>query len=146
MRGLALILALIAAPAWAVDPSEMLEDPELEARARALSAELRCPVCTSESIDESNAQLARDLRVAVRDRLLAGDTDREALDWIAARYGEAVLLRPDASGANLALWLAAPALLLLGGAAAVAAVRRRTTTVETLSDEERARLDAILRE
>ena len=111
MRRLALLLALVAAPAFAVEPDEVLDDPALEARARDISAGLRCPVCRNESIDESNAGVSRDLRLMVRERLVAGDSDAEAVQAVVDRYGEYVLLKPDASGANLILWLAAPGLL-----------------------------------
>ncbi|HEU0220888.1 MAG TPA: cytochrome c-type biogenesis protein, partial [Paracoccaceae bacterium] len=102
MRALLLLLALWlpAAPAPAVQPDEMLADPALEARAREISRELRCLVCRNESIDESNASLARDLRLLVRERLVAGDTNEAVTDYVVARYGEYVLLRPSFSGAN----------------------------------------------
>ena len=95
MRRLLLVLSLLlAAPALAVEPSEMLDDPVLEQRARALSAEIRCVVCQNESIDSSNAEIAHELRVLVRERLVAGDSDQEVLDYLVARYGDFVLLRP----------------------------------------------------
>ncbi|MEO0904486.1 MAG: cytochrome c-type biogenesis protein, partial [Pseudomonadota bacterium] len=112
MKRLAIILLFLASPLWAVDPNEILDDPVLEERARSLSQELRCPVCRNESIDESNATLAQELRIVLRERLVSGDTDQQALDFMVARYGEFVMLRPDARGANLILWLAAPAMLL----------------------------------
>lgn len=114
---LAVVLTIAAAPASAVEPGEMLADPALEARARTLSAELRCLVCQNQSIDDSNAPLAKDLRVLVRERLKAGDTDKAVIDHIVARYGEYVLLRPPLGGHTLLLWLT-PALVLaltLGG-------------------------------
>lgn len=145
---LALVLAL-ATPAAAVQPDEMLADPALEARARAISKELRCLVCRNESIDESNAPLARDLRLLLRERLLAGDSDAEAIAFIVDRYGEYVLLRPTASGANLLLWIAGPVMLLLGAGIAAGYLRRRRTAAEAatapLSPEEEARLREILR-
>jgi cytochrome c-type biogenesis protein CcmH len=144
MRRLALaaLLALLAAPAGAVKPDEILADPALEARARALSQELRCLVCRNENIDDSDASLARDLRLLVRERLVAGDSDDEALAFITDRYGEFVLLNPPARGANLVLWLAGPALLLAGAAMAVTTLRRRQTAPEpqALSPEDKARL------
>jgi len=106
---------LLAAPAFAVQPDEVLADPVLEARARALSAELRCMVCQNQSIDDSDAPLARDLRLLVRERLVAGDRDDEVIGYLVDRYGEFVLLRPSFSGHNLLLWLAAPAALIAGG-------------------------------
>lgn len=148
MKRLLLILCLIlAAPAWAVQPDEVLDDPVLESRAREISAGLRCPVCQSESIDESNATLSRDLRLLVRERLVAGDTDQEAIDYIVARYGEFVLLRPDVRGANLVLWLAAPGLLLVGLVIGWSTIRRRSAKPpsDTLDAAEKARLDEILR-
>lgn len=146
MKGLTLLLMLLAGPAFAVEPHEMLDDPALEARARALSGGLRCPVCQNENIDESNAQLAAELRLVVRDRLTAGDSDEEVVQYLVARYGEFVLLRPTTEGANLILWLAAPGLLLLALGIGWQTVRRRPVTPdETLTDAEKAALDKILR-
>lgn len=147
MRVLVLLLCLLAAPLWAVQPDEVLDDPALEARAREISQGLRCPVCRNESIDESNADLSRDLRLMVRERLVAGDTDAEAVEAIVARYGEYVLLRPDARGANLILWLAAPGMLLLALGIGYATVRRRAEAPPEaeLDEAERARLEEILR-
>src|SRR6185436_13040297 len=107
------LLFLAITPAHAVDPGEMLKDPALEARARRISQELRCLVCQNQSIDDSNAELARDLRVLVRERLAAGDSDAAVLAFVEARYGEFVLLRPPLKLHTLALW-SAPILLLLG--------------------------------
>jgi cytochrome c-type biogenesis protein CcmH len=130
----------------AVEPGEMLDDPALEARARGLSAELRCMVCQNQSIDDSDAELAHDLRVLVRERLSAGDSDGEVLDYVVSRYGEFVLLKPRLSLRNALLW-GAPLLLLLGGAAVLAfTVRsRRRAVAPELSAEESAALDEILR-
>ncbi|TDL84121.1 cytochrome c-type biogenesis protein CcmH [Palleronia sediminis] len=146
MRRLALILALVAAPAFAVQPDEILDDPALEARARDLSEGLRCLVCRNENIDNSNADLARDLRLAVRERLVAGDSDEEVIAYLTDRYGEYILLNPTLTGSNLILWLAGPAMLLLGAGIAVVATRRRAQAAppDDLDPEERARLDAIL--
>src|SRR5258705_5959205 len=108
---LCLMLAAASAPAWAVQPDEVLPDPALEARARTLSQELRCLVCQNQSIDDSNAALAKDLRLLVRERLLAGDSDASVLAFAEARYGEFVLLRPKLNAHTLLLWLA-PLLLL----------------------------------
>ena len=147
MKRLALILCLWAAPLAAVEPDEVLPDAALEERARAISEGLRCPVCQNESIDESSAPLAKDLRLLVRERLVAGDSDAETVDYIVARYGEFVLLRPDGRGANLILWLAAPLLLLLGLAVGYGAIRRRGDgEPDDLSDAEKARLEKILSE
>ena len=146
MRRLALLLWLLAGAALAVEPGEMLDDPALEARAREISAGLRCPVCRNESIDESNAGVAKDLRLMVRERLAAGDSDAEVVDAVVARYGEYVLLTPQATGVNWLLWLAAPGLALAGGALALAAIRRRPPPAsEALTEDEQARLDDILR-
>ena len=148
MKRIVLVLMLIAAPVFAVQPDEVLDDPALAARARALSKGLRCLVCRNESIDESNASLARDLRLLVRERLEAGDTDTEAVDFIVARYGEYVLLTPTTGGANWILWGAGPLMLLLAGAIGATYVRRRSTASapqdEGLSPEEARRLDDIL--
>ena len=147
---LAALFLAAAAPAFAVQPNEVLADPALEARARELSKELRCLVCRNESIDESNADLARDLRVLVRERLSAGDTDAEVIAYLTDRYGEYVLLKPTATGANLILWVAGPVLLLAGLGLGLAYQRRnrlgREAPVDGLSEAETARLKAILDE
>lgn len=150
MPALALILTLGASAVQAVQPDEVLSDPALEARARSISQGLRCPVCQNESIDDSNAPIARDLRVLLRERLVAGDSDAQAVDYIVARYGEFVLLNPPAGGANLLLWLAGPAMLVAGAGIALAVLRRnarsaRAEAAPALSDEDKARLDEILR-
>ena len=124
---LSVFLALAASLAVAVEPGEVLDDPVLEARARELAKGLRCLVCRNESIDESNADLARDLRLLVRERLVAGDSDEQAIAFIVARYGEFVLLKPTGGGANIILWASGPLMLL--GALIFAAIylnRRRT--------------------
>lgn len=146
MKRLVLMLALLAAPAFAVQPDEILDDPALEARAREISQGLRCPVCRNETIDESNAALARDLRLLLRERLVAGDSDQEAVDYIVARFGEFVLLRPDARGANIVLWLAGPLLFLIALGIGWRTVRTRGAAPKALSEAEQARLDAILRD
>ena len=112
---LALLFCLAPLAAHAVLPDEVLPDPALEARARGITKELRCVVCQSESIDESEADIARDLRLLVRERILAGDTDDEVRAFLVARYGEFVLFRPPMSWRNAPLWLAGPALLVVGG-------------------------------
>jgi len=138
---------LFAGAAFAVQPDEILDDPALEERARALSAELRCLVCRNESIDESNAELARDLRLLVRERLVAGDTDEDVLDFIVARYGEYVLLSPRKTGSSLILWLAGPAALLIGAGIAIAYTRgRRKAEEPALTEADTARLREILDE
>ncbi|MFV0358480.1 cytochrome c-type biogenesis protein CcmH [Tropicimonas sp.] len=146
---LAAMLAL-GAPALAVTPGEMLDDPALEARAREISKGLRCLVCRNENIDDSNAGLASDLRVLVRERLVEGDSDRQVVDFVVDRYGEYVLLKPTARGANLILWIAGPVMLLVAGGAGFAYLRRRrnapAAAEEQLSAEEEARLKDILGE
>lgn len=145
-----ILVAFLAAPAWAVQPDEILDDPVLEARARELSSGLRCLVCRNESIDESNADLARDLRLLVRERLLAGDSDEAAIAFIVDRYGEYVLLKPTATGSNLILWIAGPAMLLMAASIGLIYLRRRSVADEgganALSDAEKSRLDEILRD
>jgi cytochrome c-type biogenesis protein CcmH len=147
IRALALSLLLWPAAALAVEPGEQLADPALEARAREISDGLRCPVCRNESIDESHAEVARDIRLFVRERLMAGDTDADIMDAVVARYGEFVLLEPNADGANMVLWLAPLAMLLGGLGLGWSVIRKRSAAPEAddLSDEERARLDALLR-
>ncbi|WP_103255907.1 cytochrome c-type biogenesis protein [Tabrizicola aquatica] len=142
-----LALFLSVSPVLAVQPDEILADPALEARAREISRDIRCPVCQGESIDDSSAPISRDLRIIIRERLVAGDSDREVVDYIVARYGEFVLFNPRPEGSNLILWLAGPALLLAGVGVAVAAARRRRVVPETaLTAEEEARLKDLLRE
>ncbi len=149
MKRFALILMLMATPLFAVEPDEVLSDPVLEQRALELSKGLRCPVCQSESIDESNAPISKDLRLLVRERLVAGDTDQGALDYIVARYGEFVLLKPTFGGANWILWAAGPLMLLLAGAVGVIYVRGRSTAKapqdDVLSEDEAAVLKDILK-
>ena len=141
-----LTLALLATPALAVRPDEILADPALEARARTLSQGLRCLVCRNESIDDSDAPLAHDLRVLLRDRLVAGDSDTQAVDYIVARYGEFVLLNPTTKGVNLILWGAGPAALLAGAWLALSVTRRRARAADVaeLSPEDQARVKALL--
>jgi len=134
----------------AVEPDELLSDPALEERAREISKDLRCLVCRNESIDESNADLARDLRVLVRERLSEGDSNAEVLDFVVARYGEYVLLRPTTRGANWLLWASGPLMLVLAGGIGLAFVRRRSRSqpagADTLTEDEKARLAEILKE
>jgi cytochrome c-type biogenesis protein CcmH len=138
---------LAAAPATAVQPDEVLPDPALEARARAISANLRCLVCQNQSIDDSDAPLAKDLRLLVRERLKAGDSDTEIVDFVVARYGEFVLLKPRLTPHTLILWFATPALFLAALAAIALALRRRRSAAAApapLSREEKRRLKQIL--
>ncbi|WP_102224637.1 cytochrome c-type biogenesis protein [Acidimangrovimonas sediminis] len=140
---------LLATPALAVQPDEMLKNPKLEARAREISKGLRCLVCRNEDIDESNAALAHDLRVLVRKRILAGDTNSQVVNYIVARYGEYVLLKPNTRGANLILWIAGPAMLVAGAVIAIVTQRRRRRAGESgpgLDAEEERRLAEIMRE
>jgi len=143
MTRLALLLTFLATPLWAVEPGEMLDDPVLESRAREVSQGLRCPVCQNETIDESNASLAADLRVILRERLVAGDTNEEAVDFLVARYGEFILLEPEKGGVNLILWGAAPVLLMLALFVGWRTTQRKSET-EALTDEEKAELDKLL--
>ena len=141
------LLLLCALPALAVEPTEMLKDPALEARARQIGQALRCVVCQNQSIDDSQAEVAHDMRRAVRERLQAGDSDDQVFAYMVARYGDYVLLKPPFKARTLVLWLGAPALLLIAGVALLfAARRRRTATVAPppLNEEERVRLSVIL--
>jgi cytochrome c-type biogenesis protein CcmH len=146
LTSIVLLLALFfAGTAMAVKPDEMLADTALEARARALSEGLRCMVCQNQSIDESDADLARDLRILVRQRLVAGDTDQQVMDYVVSRYGEFVLLKPRFDLRNALLWGTPVLLLLVGGVFIVLTARsRRTLATKSLSSEEQAALDAIL--
>ncbi len=121
------VALLVSSHAFAVEPDEILSNPTLEARARAISKQLRCMVCQNESIDESGAPLARDLRLLVRQRIMAGDTDAQIINFLVSRYGEFVLLKPPLSWNTLALWGAPPALLVLGILMIVVVERRRAT-------------------
>ena len=146
----ALLIVLFAAPVFAVNPGEALADPALEARARAISSELRCLVCQNQSIDQSDADLAHELRLVVRERLLAGDTDSDVQNYVVGRYGEFVLLRPVFAPHTLILWIAAPLLLIAGGTAVFLASRRRAKRTPEppaapLTAEETAALDTLKR-
>ena len=143
---LAFLLILSAAPAFAFTADDPMDDPAQEARARELARELRCVVCQNQSIFDSNADLARDLRVLVRERIAAGDTDVEAKQYIVDRYGDFVLLKPPFKVSTYALWLGPVVIFLLGAAAVYFYHRRRRTDPEvaTLSAEERRRLDKLL--
>jgi cytochrome c-type biogenesis protein CcmH len=141
---LCLLCSVVAAHA-VLAPNEMLDDPALEARARALSAELRCMVCQNQSIDDSDAELARDLRVLVRERIAAGDSDEAVMDYVVSRYGEFVLLRPTFSVRNALLWAAPVVILIGGGAFLVLSARRRRTHGAALSEDEKRKLDDILK-
>ncbi|MCB1475947.1 MAG: cytochrome c-type biogenesis protein CcmH [Rhodobiaceae bacterium] len=149
LAGLLILLALLTGPALAVLPDEVLKDPVLEQRARTLSEELRCMVCQNQTIDDSDAPLARDLRILVRERLVAGDSDDEVLQFIVDRYGEFVLLKPRLSLRNAVLWGAPFALLMIGAIVAIVFLRRRRPEPagpEPLSKQERAELARLLSE
>ena len=150
MRAVTLVILLSMASssfAWAVEPNEMLSDPALEARARALSQDLRCMVCQNELIDDSDAPLAHDIRVLVRERIKAGDSDRQVLDFLVARYGEFVLLKPPLSWHTAALWGLPPAILLIGIAVMIVMARRRASIPASgvLTPAEEARVEELLR-
>ena len=142
LRTLLLMLCLVA-PVAALSPDEILPDPVLEQRARDISAGLRCLVCQNQSIDDSDADLAKDLRVLVRERLVAGDSDEAVRQYLVDRYGEYVLLNPRLGGHTLLLWIAGPVLLLVGLGALIAAGRRRRPVEAGLSAEEQAALDEL---
>jgi cytochrome c-type biogenesis protein CcmH len=146
---LVLMLVLGSVAASAVEPRERLADPVLEARARALSKELRCLVCQNESIDDSGADLAHDLRVLLRERIAGGDSDAQALHFIVSRYGDFVLLKPPVTPATYVLWFGPPAVLALGGAGALLYLRRRraaTPEPAPLSEAERRRVAQLLKD
>ncbi|MFC0199333.1 cytochrome c-type biogenesis protein [Paracoccus rhizosphaerae] len=151
LRGLLLVLALagpLSVPAFAVQPDEVLEDAGLEARAREISRKLRCPVCQGETIDDSNAAISRDLRLYVRERLVAGDTDPEVIDNVVDRFGEFVLFEPRATGSGLILWLAGPLMALIAALVAWRFLRSRDrapTETPALDAAEKKRLDEIMR-
>lgn len=142
-----LLLLISAAPAFAVNPDEVLKDPALEARARALSAQLRCMVCQNQSIDDSNADLAKDLRLLVRERLTAGDSDEQVIDYLVSRYGEFVLLKPRLSEHTILLWGMPVALAAIGAGVVLVQLRRRriSSSGQELSEEEQRKLDVLLK-
>ena len=133
------MLVLLSVPALAVRPDEMLADPGLEARARTISEGLRCLVCQNQSIDDSDADLAHDLRVLVRERLTAGDSDQAVLDYIVARYGEYVLLNPMIAPHTLLLWVAAPVVLVIGGIVVFIGSRRKRVAGQAALTEDEAK-------
>jgi len=147
MRALRLALvalfALLAAPSLAVEPDEVMKDPALEARARALSAELRCLVCQNQSIDDSDAPLAHDIRILIRQRIAEGESNGAVRAYLVSRYGDFILLRPPLKPETLLLWLCAPLTLCVGLAAALVAWRRASADPVPLSAEEEARLAAL---
>lgn len=144
MKRLMLIFCLLAMPVLAVEPDEILDDPILEERARAISSEVRCVVCQNEPIDSSNAGVARDLRMIIRERLVAGDTDQEVFDFLVLRYGDYVLFNPPWKPSTYALWLGPFVILILGLLAVIVALTRRKSAVAAgLTEQEQARLDQI---
>ena len=143
---LALFALLIAIPAaFAVQPDEVMSDPALEARARSLSSELRCLVCQNQSIDDSDASLAKDIRVLIRERIAKGESNEAVRDFLVSRYGDFILLKPPFKLETLLLWLSAPLTLLLGGFAIWRATRRVATATPALSADEERRLADIAR-
>ena len=153
MKAVLAALALLAAvfgtvPSHAVQPGEILEDPALEARAREISKSLRCLVCQNQSIDDSNAELARDLRLLVRRRLEAGDSDREVVEFVVSRYGDFVLLRPPLKPETYLLWFGPALMVAAAGAGAWLYIRRQRRAAarapEPLSDEEKRRVEALI--
>ena len=149
LRALLVSLMILCPPAaQAVGPDEILPDPALEQRARDISAGLRCLVCQNQSIDDSDADLARDLRILVRERLVAGDTNAQVEQYVVDRYGEYVLLNPRLGAHTILLWAAAPLLLIVGLIALLIARRRITAPVTAvgLTAEEQAALDALERD
>ena len=145
-----LLLLTLGPTAGAVEPRERLADPALEARARVLSKELRCLVCQNESIDDSNADLAHDLRVLLRERIASGDSDGQVLQFLVSRYGDFVLLKPPVAPATYALWFGPPTVLALGAVGAVLYLRRRRGAAEAvpapLTEAERRRLATLLKD
>ncbi|MDA5093957.1 cytochrome c-type biogenesis protein CcmH [Aliiroseovarius sp. KMU-50] len=143
------VLVCLATPGFAVNPDEVLADPVLEERARVISSDLRCVVCRGENIDESNAEIAKDLRLLVRERLVEGDSNQQVIDFIVERYGEYVLMKPTATGANIVLWLAGPVLFLIAAITGVIYLRRRSQSFEKsdgLSSGEEKRLKELLKD
>ena len=148
MRGLAAAVVLVlsfAGMARAVEPDEMLKDPKQEARAEAIGRQLRCPVCKTESIEESDADFTKDLRKLVREQVAAGKTDAQVLDYMHDRYGDFILLKPPFKPSTWLLWLAPPVILVLGGIFAFFMTRRRSTTAEPepLTAAEKAAVEAL---
>lgn len=150
IRAAALAFVLLISPAFAVEPDEVLSDPVLEERARAISANVRCVVCQNEPIDSSNAGVARDLRLLIRERLTAGDTDQEIFDYLVLRYGDFVLFKPPFKPSTYALWLGPFAILFIGGVAVAISLARRARkpTIKDieLSAEEETELAKLMKE
>lgn len=145
---LILLTVLVTMPAFAVEPDEILDDPALEERARVISANVRCVVCQNEPIDSSNAGVARDLRLLIRERLLAGDTNAEVFDFLVLRYGDFVLFKPPFKPSTYLLWFGPFVILAIGTGSVVffLARRPRRAKIEALSSDEQADLDALVAE
>ena len=143
---LAFLFALLAAPSFAVQPDEVMKDPALEARARALSAGLRCMVCQNQSIDDSDAPLARDIRILIRERIGKGESNEAVRSYLVSRYGDFILLKPPFKPETWLLWLSAPLTLCAGLAAVLIARRRAPTATPALSAEEEAQLAALTKQ
>ena len=145
-RWVLVLLLALATPALAVEPSEMLKDPALEGRAREIGRALRCVVCQNQAIDDSNAEVAHDMRRAVRERLAAGDSDDAVFAFMVARYGDYVLLKPPFKPGTLLLWLGGPLVLVVAGGALLLAARKRRAPEPPapLTEEERAKVDSLL--
>jgi len=140
-----IVLLMMSGAAFAVEPDEILSDPAQESRAREVSKELRCLVCRNENIDSSNAGIAKDLRVLVRERIVAGDSNEQVIDFVVDRYGEFVLLKPRMSVGNLILWLSGPLMLLIGGWIGWRFTRAsKQAEPEALSKAEKDRLDSLM--
>ena len=143
-KSLILLVALCAsAAAWAVEPKEMLKDPALEARAREVSQQLRCVQCQNETIDESHAEIARDMRVLVRERITAGDSNQQIVDYMRSRYGDYVLLKPRFMSSTLVLWIGPFLILVIGGFIVATRLKQRGQATAPLSAEEQAALAAL---
>ncbi len=140
---LAFLLPLFAAPSFAVEPDEVMKDPALEARARALSEQLRCMVCQNQSIDDSEAPLARDIRILIRQRIAEGESNDAVRAYLVSRYGDFILLKPPFKPETWLLWLSAPLTLCAGFAAALLALRRAPSATPALSAEEEAQIAAL---
>ncbi len=145
MKKLIMILCLVAAPLWAVEPDEVLSDPVLEERARAISADVRCVQCQNEPIDTSNASIARDLRLLIRERLVAGDTDQQVRDVLVSIHGDYVLFKPPFKPSTYALWFAPLIVIAIGAIAVVNTFRRKPTAAhDALSAEDEAEINRLL--
>lgn len=145
MKKLLLILSVIASPLWAVEPDEVLSDPVLETRARAISANVRCVQCQNEPIDSSNASIARDLRILIRERLVAGDSDQDVRDLLVSIHGDYVLFKPPFKPSTYALWFAPLVVIGIGGIAVFSTLRRKPAKVaDVLSSDDEAEIARLM--